>query len=346
MAYSPGLADNIPNIIQSKDAKYIVVDNTKLSAVAECSNKAVLRHVLHLTTLDDSAALEAGKAFHECLEVWFKGGTKVAALDRLVHVYQEWAEEHLTSTHRLWWENVYRILDVWLTQHPVASFPFIVPSPEFIEVGFVWPLVEYAGFTVLYVGRLDGLVRDGDDWWVLEHKSTGRIHKQWAEQFLLSSQIDAYLWGAQKHLGDKARVVGVKLNGVELPKLPGSDRACPKHGMKYIDCGPHHAKSVLRSFTRTQASIDTWERTAIHLAKRFVNLTLRFHKRERLHNVAMQGAFRSYSCSFCQYLDFCSMGRPLNSIDAMLRFDPWVPFDIEAALAKPKEALTVVPKEK
>jgi hypothetical protein len=69
-----------------------------------------------------------------------------------------------------------------------------------------------------------------------------------------------------------------------------------------------------------------WKKSALHLAKKYKEMLIRFPSLRDIHRVRMQGTFTN-ACRFCQFDDFCNAGRPVDLIGSMFVEDRWSPYD-------------------
>lgn len=297
----------------------LYVDNSALKAVARCSTEALVRYGLGWTTPSDKAALKAGTAFHACMEAHLKGADAETALQAFTDSYTEWGLEHVPLDDRLSPGNLTRILTYWLDTHPLSALPFKV-DPGLVEIGFAFPLTE----DIVFCGRIDAVATYNGNYYIVEHKSTGRISQDWLSTFYLDSQLSGYLWAAQQHTG--LPIIGAFLNAVEFSRLPHSDKRCPKHATSYDECGHLHSNSVITLPERSEYKLDQWRKTAIHLAKKYKDLLDRFPSLEQIHKVRMQGTFNG-SCRFCAFHDWCRLDRSVTYVNDNLIHDPWEPYD-------------------
>jgi hypothetical protein len=327
---------------------------------------------------DDSPFLTSGIAAHAALASYMRHGIAETALsvfadgdqeepnpDRRI-AYQAWAMEHIDPAGplaRLTYENTSRILAQWMDTHPLHLLPF-KPQANLVEVGFAWPLDQrcvcghteadhYDGGACLYcacdgfhprfmaTGRMDLIAPDRDTgrWWVIDHKTTGKLDERWRQSWRMDSQMSRYTWSAEQHLDDA--VAGCFVNGIQFSKLPGSDRKCYEHGVPYHECSPLHATYDMLIVERTPVQLTQWHANAIRFADTFRKLTMqRMHlagvaleewPHDVLDGVPMEGMFNT-SCRDCQFASFCALGRPIEYARTMLRHEPWRPFEL------PKEA--------
>lgn len=300
------------------------IDNSTLSAFARCPEQAILRYWLGWTSLEESQFLQAGSAVHLLLERHLRGESIENALEAL-HDYMLWSQSELPEGDRLQGTNVHNILCAWLQDHPLDSLPYRV-SPEFIEVGFALPLDEYGD--IVLTGRFDAAVqaRDSNDWYVLDHKTTGRIDPMWVRKFQMDSQMSGYIWALSQMVPS---VQGAYVNGIELKKLPSdAKRKCREHGVVYAECGFMHYSSELFYVSRSPEEIEEWKATALDLAEEYFNTTAQVESVADLQKVRLRGMFNG-SCAWCEFYHHCLSGRKPELVPLMLRYDPWTPYQIE-----------------
>ena len=300
----------------------MVVDNSTLAAVAACSTRAGLRYVLDMTSVEVNAPMVAGSVAHEVLAEFYKTWNPDMALTKL-GTYAAWWESTIKpADDRLASDNVRRVMARWMATHPQQALPFTI-DPAFVEVGFAAPL----GPGVTYVVRLDGLGIDGaGDYWVVENKTTGRLDERWRRKFRLSSQLSGYVWAARQLVPNRT-VVGAYVIGVEFAKLPNdSKRKCKAHGVVYAECGGLHARSDIVLTQRTALQLEEWATTALDLTEKLVGIREAIKTHGDVRALPQEGLFNG-SCRECEFADFCAVGRTPEAANAMLKHDPWEPFE-------------------
>mgnify|MGYP001610844589 CR=1 FL=1 len=300
----------------------IIVDNTILAAMQTCDTLAATAYVLGQSMFEEAGPLVCGSAIHTALETWFKSGHDTEqAMQALETAFKPWADEHATSDRdRFQYTNVAAIMRQWFVTHPPAALPFKT-DPALIEVGFALPLAD----DVIFVGRMDALVWDAQGaWWIVDHKSTYRLDDTWRKTQRASAQYTGYLWAGQQHLNQP--VVGVYGNGIEVSLLPSDPvRKCRDHGVKYIECGPLHARFELLLTQRTPAQIEQWKMSALVLARKFAALKAQVRSLDDLAPVPLTGQFTG-ACARCQFYDWCRVGRQVEMVPALMRYEPWEPY--------------------
>lgn len=317
-------------------ADILYVDNSLLTSL-DCSTKAVLRHVHGMTSIEEQANLISGRCNHTWMASWYRARDVAQADVEFMGAYKEWADENLPLDDRLGFNNLSNIHKAWADSHDLMDLPYGV-TPDLIEVAFKFPLSDDG--EIVYTGRMDLIVHSltGGQVYPEDHKFTGNISSYWRDKWRLESGLTGYVWACGQYVGDARLVPGALVNAVETRKLPNSDRRCKDHGVQYAECSLQHAKfELMGPFTRTPEAIAEWKKTAIHLAKRYKDLLVRYPDIEQLHYVRTQGKFFN-SCGFCDFQEFCSVGRPLQYVNSMLKYEPWSPFNEAYSLLEKKES--------
>lgn len=317
----------------------LYLDNSTLAATATCSTRGLLRHHYGYTAAEEKPIFAVGRAVHESLASYLSGNRIADALRVFDEHYRDYSRQHVEpelAKHESWARmthaNVRAILDTWMATHPLSVLPFIA-SPDKVEVPFEIPLgdtrLPNGAPEFVFIGRLDALTRGRADrkLYVTDHKTTSDLTPWWLWSFNLDSQMTGYCWAAQQKWGEP--INGIYINGIEIAKLPSDPkRICKTHGVKYAECGPQHAKSIVETFSRAPETIAQWHRDAIHLARRYKSLVQNYGDDiEKLVYVRTQGTFVYKACDGCVFKEFCKAGRQTDTIDASLALDPWDPRD-------------------
>lgn len=293
------------------------VDNSLLRAVARCSTEAVWRYHLGYTTKDEYAALGVGSAAHAALDTFLSTeGDAGKALGMLKHEYDDLGLDQ--PEERFNWTNVRAVMDQWFRTHTIEQMPWSLDGASF-EQDFAVEMTD----ELTFCGRLDGIVRNKVDgrWYVLEHKTTGRLTSFWTGQWQVASQLTGYMWAGSK-LKD-VPIVGAFVNAIEMGKLPSDPvRKCKDHKTPYSECGQAHAKSEIIVTQRTPQQMTAWMANVVRLATRFKRLIERYPTIEQALAAPQEGTFHG-ACSFCSFKQFCMTGRRPELIESLLTHHPW-----------------------
>lgn len=315
----------------------LYVDNSILEAT-QCSTKVFLRYIHGYTSLTEKATLKAGDATHQALAIWFAAKDKpkgaIKALDKYEEVYRDFADAEVPFDDRLSWENTHKILEHWMANHGLEVIKGLEVIPGFVEVGFAYALPVPEGHVpeFYFCGRFDLLVRWRGEVYVWDHKTTGAVNDWFKNGLRDGSQLTGYLWAAKKiterySVFNNVRVSGVLVNAIEFRLPPQSNYKCPKHGLKYEECGLNHLNhQFLGPYSKSPEALVEWEKTAIHLAKKYREILVNYPDISHLPYVRTQGRFYG-TCRNCDAIDFCAALRPLEHLDSMMAKSPWSPYE-------------------
>lgn len=308
----------------------IHVDNTTLSTFAQCTTKAMLLYGWHLDMLDHRAnAAQAGVAVHQAMAMWFRGKSIETAREAFAAAYQQYSLDHVADGDRLAWANIDKILTYWFTQHPLEHLPFWI-DPDTVELPFTVPLSPDG--SIYYTGRIDALVqpRHGNKWYVLDTKTTGQPGALFERQFPMSPQLSGYCWAMEHQLG--RRINGAWINQIHLDVVPSSTRTCKVHAKPYADCGLLHQKhALLGPFTRSPGELRAWHADALVLARAWQEFVQAYPTSQSVGALPQEGKWLHDACKFCQFFEFCQVGRPESQLTTHMVQRVWNPLTIEGS---------------
>lgn len=310
----------------------MLVDNTLLAGEARCQLSAGVRFGLGLESVEESITLVSGQAIHKALEAVFRGGTTRDAFEALAKFYQPKWEEWVRGTDvalamgmsvddlkkdRRSYENVHLVVANWLSNNPPEQWPFQV-DPASVEAGFEVLLDPVEN--IWYTGTPDvGAVTLNGSRYAMDHKSTGRMTREWRNGFRTSGQVSGYLWGLQQVTG--VTYIGMLVNGIELSKVPGSSRKCTEHGVPYAECGALHLKHDLWPVQRTPEQLEQWKATAVWLARRY---KARVVGQVPISEIPTEGELTG-ACAYCACQDWCAGGRQASELTVRFQQKWWDP---------------------
>jgi hypothetical protein len=292
--------------------KVFRVSNSSLTATS-CSVKALLRYGYRVVNPDKLWSISVGAAIHKSMAVYFRTGDPKLAYDKLIDCYPEGNPPE----ERLHLDNVKAIMHHYLFE-TLKAFPYFV-HPSLVELWFEQELYRDDDGSIVLVGRIDLLPEDerSKALMVLDHKSTGKITDWWQKGFLMDSGLNGYLWAAQRFMPGRL-FPGCVINAIELCRLPIPGRKCKVHGLDYAECRKFHPNHKTFSANGEPRMIEEWWRGAVYQAKRLRTLLTSYAGDvEGIKYVRMLGKFNGM-CTFCEYLDFCLAGRPVEWIGTVL----------------------------
>lgn len=325
----------------------LYVDNSTLATLATCPTKAMVRYGYNLKPRGWSTApLQAGIAIHKAIEAHYTEHSLHEVLAIFKESYFDWAVANVDIGDRLGYNNVEECVESWIVRHPIDSLPYVIPTPEHVEMPFDFPLNPNDP-TIRYVGRVDALVgRKSSErialnfattsdmhqhlprnaLYVLDTKSSGAPYGNWTKQFELSPQMTGYTWAAQNLFPD-ATISGIYINVVHTYMIPRESGKCSQHKTDYSECRFMHPKhQLVGPILRTRGEIEEWRVDAYNLAHQWKRMLDQQDIERDLNLVPQFGKWVYQACALCELFSFCRAGRDLNAYD--FEEEAWVPGDL------------------
>lgn len=303
-------------------------DNTKLVDHARCEASAIARHVFGLRGKGEKIAADIGNAYHAGLELHFKSKSKREVTHKFEREYDKVIPPgEQPEEARFARPNCIKIMERYCDTRPVDKFPF-----EIVEFEQVKGVELEPGSGIIFWVKRDMLGKDRQSGMLspIDHKTTGRLTSWWSRKFRLTSQLSGYAWFTQQEHGQTVEQVYV--NGLEIGKLPDSNRKCASHGVKYSECGVEHANFQLYQYARTQEQLEKWKQDAIIIAKKAKLLGEAFGSDISLLKYAFRNGAFNDACMFCEHKDWCVADFNPSMAEGLTVFERWEPWGLEGAV--------------
>jgi hypothetical protein len=304
--------------------------------MATCPVQCALKYVYGFKVNKISLPVEAGNAFHRALELHFKGSDDIKCETAFNACYLPYWQAAMAggvsdSKEKIYNpKNLRKILRAYLDTHAVDRYPFNV---EGTEVSVMTKLTEDIDFHALIdVFGVEKIMGVG---MVMDHKTTAQriLGVWWTKQFGMSSQMLGYIYAAKE--GFDIDVAGIYLNAIKMMVVPGSNRRCSVHGVKYEECGHLHCEFSMETILIRQKMIDEWFKEAVMLGEKYKELVEYLNKDlendadftgiEKIAELGKRGTWNK-GCTFCDWWGFCNGGRQrgyLNSLEVE-KWRPWL----------------------
>jgi PD-(D/E)XK nuclease superfamily len=218
------------------DDYILELDYSTISSFMQCPRMFENYAVRGRELSGPSSATDFGRLFHECEEIRLREGwnevTKAKQFQKVSDHFLSHPvspSDHRTSERMLAVLHQYNktynesIPDDWPKKVMHVEVPFKVPlcsvevrgtlpySKSSLVVGFDEDerfaaqllRLPISSLHILYIGRIDCVLRDSNLLWVADHKTASRGGKEFVEAFRLSRQTMGYVWAAQKLLGEE-----------------------------------------------------------------------------------------------------------------------------------------------
>ena len=186
-----------------------IIDNSMREAWVKCPQFFFRKYVQNWDHPVPSVHLHAGAAYAKGLEVlrrefYDRGATPQAALLAATRALISTYGDFETDTAKTLWNTVSALV-FYFDTYPLAT-DYITPwrsgDESALEFTFAIPLPithPETGNPLLYAGRFDMLANLRGALCIYDDKTTSQLGKQWANNWLLSSQMTGYIWAAQQY---------------------------------------------------------------------------------------------------------------------------------------------------
>lgn len=291
--------------IDDTDDYILECDNTSFEKFTTCPRSAEYYLVEHKEIAASKPALVFGSAIHKALEVQLVFGNGPASIQRQNEVIAEYFSKETGPP-----PDDYRTMDraIVLMEKYRKKFPselFELVHNEngepMVEIKFTVPLgvmdlnceLAYPAGSktfvnklhIIWTGKIDALVEQ-DGWlWVLDHKTTSIVGKQYFLDFALNNAQQGYVWAARQLTHKPVR--GSILNAlIHRPPTPSG---------KSIDF-------QRQQFIYTEDQLDEWHENSLVVISDFINALRRGYFPR--HTKWCMGKY-----GVCPYHDVCILDR-------------------------------------
>ena len=196
--------DHTPASTHTKDK--IILSYSALSAYLRCPKAYQLRYLQELAPLERSANLRFGSVIHDCLERWHRGDSLDAVL---AFINETYPAPRLDEFVRRDWHLARAMLKGYARQFPTERFRVLALEKEFL-VPLVNPATGRASRKLMLAGKVDGLVQQDGQVWLLEHKTASVVDGDYLERLPMDLQVHLYALCAERAWG--FQVAGVLYN--------------------------------------------------------------------------------------------------------------------------------------
>ena len=178
-----------------------------------CRKACELRYFEQLVPLERDSNLAFGSVIHESLELWHGKRDLVAVLEQLDAAYPE----RLCDGKQLAdWQLARAMMQAYAALYANEAFEVVALEKSF-EGSIINPDTKSASRSFILAGKVDGIVKEGDEFFLLEHKTAAQIDASYLERLWTDFQIILYAWYLEQTMG--IRISGVIYNVLVKAKL-------------------------------------------------------------------------------------------------------------------------------
>lgn len=298
--------------VDTKKRKVFRMDNSMYTTWA-CPMKGLLSHVLKLRQKGKgSLAMDFGTCIHAGLERFFCGEGLLEALDAFNQKADELGIDRWLDNYRNKERGAMMLAswDDWRKERELEFETVTLDGNVAVELGVEKKIDQVADVDVVWIGRVDAVVRYKGKLWILDHKTSSMLGAKFINDKLRSSQFLGYYFTlndlVKKQFGEP--LTGVLLN--------------------VICTGTKEAKFELYELPFEQWQVDEWvEETQLKLYNIMRTINIVCDNPTATIPVEREICVTKYGdCPFYQVCNACSNARE-NILNQLYEEHDWNPHD-------------------
>jgi hypothetical protein len=189
------------------------VSYTAFSTFQTCRRRFLHRFVSGLVPKEKSPALRFGTVTHLWLEAWHRSRSAAEAQAIVDSAFVNRASDRDEKRD---WHLQTALLKAYTAQYPTEDFEVVALEQEFAGP-LVNPATGWPSRSFVVRGKVDGIVRRGDTFMVLEHKTSASVNGDYLDRLAMDLQILLYSHYARESL--KHPVSAIIYNVLMKPRL-------------------------------------------------------------------------------------------------------------------------------
>ena len=186
------------------------------SLFRNCRKACEWRYVHELVPLERDRNLALGTVIHQCLEIWHSTGDLDAVLDAVDRAYTNRDQD---TDQKRDWHLATAMMKGYAVRYADEEFEVVALEQTF-EGKIVNPATGASSRSFVLAGKVDGIVRIGDEHYLLEHKTASQLDGSYLERLWTDFQIVLYSRYVEQTLG--IRLAGVLYNVLVKARLTQS----------------------------------------------------------------------------------------------------------------------------
>lgn len=310
---------DLNGLVKDNDGVYIrgyrkifKMDNSMYTTWA-CPMKGILSHVLKLRPRGKSSlAMDFGTCIHAGLEQFFRSNGLLDALQAFEVKAQELGIDRWLDNYRNSERGAAMLAgwDEWRKERELAFETVEIAGETAVELGVEKLIDRVADVDVLWIGRVDAVVRYKGQLWIIDHKTSSMLGAKFINDKLRSSQFLGYYYALNDLVTEQ---FGKPLAGVLL---------------NVICTGTKEVKFELYELPFQQWQIDEWlEETRLKLYNIMKTINTVTDNAETIIPVEREVCVTKYGdCPFFQVCNACSNARE-NILNQLYEEHDWNPHD-------------------
>ena len=186
------------------------------SLFRNCRKAVDWRYIQQLVGLERDGNLHFGTLVHQCLELW----QQCRDLGRVLDLIGTLCPNRLYDDgQRRDWHNATALMKAYAARYAAEEFEVVALEKTF-QGPIVNPATGAASRSFVLAGKVDGIVRIGDDYFLLEHKTAAQLDADYLERLWTDFQITIYAYYVEQAMG--ITITGILYNILVKAKLQQS----------------------------------------------------------------------------------------------------------------------------
>jgi len=181
-----------------------------------CRKAAELRYLQHLVPIERDRNLHFGSLIHECLELWHGQRDLALVLDLIDRRCTARAQD---GDQKRDWHLATAMMRAYAERYAEEEFE-VVALEHVFEGPIVNPATGAASRSFRLAGKVDGIVRTGEEYFILEHKTVSQIDSDYLERLWTDFQITIYAHYVEQTMG--IPITGILYNVLVKARLQQS----------------------------------------------------------------------------------------------------------------------------
>lgn len=173
------------------------------SLFRNCRRAARLRYLDNIVPIERDPNLAFGSLIHDCLERWHRDRDLPAVLE---HIDAAYTNRHASDHDHRDWHYARAMMTGYANTYPTEEFE-VVALEEVFDAEIVNPKSNVSSRSFTISGKVDGIVKIGDQYFILEHKTAAHVGADYLERLWTDFQITLYA-----HYIEQTR--GIRISGI------------------------------------------------------------------------------------------------------------------------------------
>jgi hypothetical protein len=186
------------------------------SLFRNCRKAVDWRYLQNLVPLERDGNLHYGSLIHDCLETWHRYRNREQVLGL---IERSCPNRHVDDSQRRDWHLATAMMTGYMNRYPEEEFE-VVELEKVFQGPIVNPETGAASRSFVLSGKVDGIVKMGSEYFVLEHKTASLLDSSYLERLWTDFQITLYAYYVEQTLG--LPITGILYNVLVKAKLQQS----------------------------------------------------------------------------------------------------------------------------